>query len=371
MTIKRRYARLISSDSHVTEPADLWEKAIGSRFGERTPKMVGERDGRKGKYFDVGGGLYVVMEKIEAEAKKNRPGTRDAGTDPVVRLQFQRDAGLDAEIINPTTMGCIMQSPDLEIRNAAAAVYNDYMTEYCAPDPSRLISIAVVPTHDVDWAVNELQRVRGLGFRGAMINTVPPEGCLPFRDKSYDKLWAAVEELDIPLTLHILTGRVLDPISYAETDEEYAEAPSKFLDAYDEIRHVLANDFIFGRIFDRFPKLKLVTGEFELGWILPFVNRIDQMQADFRDVIKMPALNNKASDYMRMHVWHGMIDDPARDMMIPIAGVERVIWGSDFPHIRSIGLDAHERTAEMLQFLPAEDQARIVGENVAELYQIA
>ena len=370
MPTTRRYTRLISSDSHVTEPADLWQKAIGDRYGDRTPRMVGEREGRKGKYFDVGGGLMVVMEKIIAEAKKNRPGTRDAGTDPHVRLQFQRDAGLDAEIINPTTMGCIMQSPDLEIRNASAAVYNDYMADYCAPDPNRLIGIAVVPTHDVDWAVNELQRVRKLGFRGAMINTVPPVGCPPFRDKSYDKLWAVVEELELPLTMHILTGRVLDPISYAETEDEYAEAPGKFLDAYDEIRHVLANDFIFGGIFDRFPKLKLTTGEFELGWVLPFVNRIDQMQTDFSDVIKMPPLQHRASDYMRMHVWHGMIDDDARDIIIPMVGVNRVTWGSDFPHIRSIGLDAHDRTAEMFGSQSAADQARIVGGNVAELYQL-
>ncbi|MDA0262284.1 MAG: amidohydrolase family protein [Proteobacteria bacterium] len=370
MAIERRYARLISSDSHVTEPADLWLNALGGKFGERAPRMVGEREGRQGKYFDVGGGLYVVMEKIEAEAKKNRPGTRDAGSDQEVRLQFQRDAGLDAEIINPTTMGCIMQSPDLEIRTASAAVYNDYMAEYCAPDTNRLIGIAVVPTHDVDWAVNELQRVRKLGFRGAMINTVPPEGQAPYRDKRYEKIWAAAEELDIPLTLHILTGRVLDPISYAETDEEYAEAPGKFLDAYDEIRHVLANDFIFGQIFDKFPKLKLVTGELELVWVLPFVNRIDQMQTDFSDVIKMPALKHRASDYMRIHVWHGMIDDSARDIIIPIVGANRVTWGSDFPHIRSIGLDAHQRTAEMFGSLSAADQARIVGGNVAELYHL-
>ena len=370
MTAARKFDRLISSDSHVTEPADLWENALGSRFGERTPRMVGEREGRTGMYFDVGGGLYVVMEKIIAEARKNRPGTRDAGTDPVIRLQFQKDAGLDAEVINPTTMGCIMQSPDLEIRNASAAVYNDYIAEYCSPDPNRLIGVAVVPTHDVDWAVKELERVRGLGFRAAMINTVPPQGTAPYRNKYYDRLWAAVEELDIPLTMHILTGRVLDPISYAETEEEYAEAPGTFLDAYDEIRRVLANDFIFGGIFSRFPGLKLVTGEFELSWILPFVNRIDQMQSDFKDVIKMPALEHKASDYMRKHVWHGVIDDPSRDVTIPIAGVERVIWGSDFPHIRSIGLDAHARTAQMFELLPLADQARIVGGNVAELYHI-
>lgn len=73
MTAARKFDQLISSDSHVTEPSDLWENAIGSGFGERTPRMVGEREGRAGMYFDVGGGLLVVMEKIIAGLGKTGP----------------------------------------------------------------------------------------------------------------------------------------------------------------------------------------------------------------------------------------------------------------------------------------------------------
>ena len=47
-----------------------------------------------------------------------------------------------------------------------------------------------------------------------------------------------------------------------------------------------------------------------------------------------------------------------------------MLWGSDFPHVRSVGVDAHGVVGKMLQELPAEDQAKIVGLNTAELYNI-
>ena len=36
---------VVSADSHVVEPVDLWERAIGKRFGERVPRQVKGRFG--------------------------------------------------------------------------------------------------------------------------------------------------------------------------------------------------------------------------------------------------------------------------------------------------------------------------------------
>ena len=33
------FERLISADSHVMEPPDLWSKAIGDRYGDRAPHL--------------------------------------------------------------------------------------------------------------------------------------------------------------------------------------------------------------------------------------------------------------------------------------------------------------------------------------------
>jgi predicted TIM-barrel fold metal-dependent hydrolase len=46
------------------------------------------------------------------------------------------------------------------------------------------------------------------------------------------------------------------------------------------------------------------------------------------------------------------------------------MWGSDFPHVRSVGVDAQSAVGKMLAELPPQDQDKIVGLNTAALYNI-
>jgi predicted TIM-barrel fold metal-dependent hydrolase len=82
-------------------------------------------------------------------------------------------------------------------------------------------------------------------------------------------------------------------------------------------------------------------------------------------------LKMKASDYMRTRVYHGLIDDAYGPEMIPLIGADRVLWGSDFPHIRSIGLEAQEHVHRLLGALPHEEQAKVVGGSAAQVFNIA
>src|SRR5262249_42641793 len=135
-----------------------------------------------------------------------------------------------------------------------------------------------------------------------------------------------------------------------------------------EVMDELANEFIFGGVLDRHPKLKLVCSEFEISWIPNFMWRIDQMQDDFGYRLELPKLKMKASDYMKSRIWHGIIDAPLAAGAIEAVGVDRVLWGSDFPHVRSIGLDAHDRLAGIFKGLSEGDQKKLVAGNVAALY---
>ena len=54
MTAVRNFDSIISADSHVYEPSDLWEKALGDRFGERTPRTIYDYQGEEGTYFYSG-----------------------------------------------------------------------------------------------------------------------------------------------------------------------------------------------------------------------------------------------------------------------------------------------------------------------------
>jgi predicted TIM-barrel fold metal-dependent hydrolase len=78
----------------------------------------------------------------------------------------------------------------------------------------------------------------------------------------------------------------------------------------------------------------------------------------------------KAKDYMKTRVFHGFIDDTAAELAIPHVGTDRVLWGSDFPHIRSIGLDAQSTLYQQLQTFSVEDQAKLVGGNAANVFNL-
>jgi uncharacterized protein len=375
------FANVISADSHVMEPYDLWWKAIGQKFGDRTPRVLDEYQGRKGAFFysgNQGAPAAVIRDLIptsDAAAKTaEEKGLGAAGYLPEVRVRFQEEAGVRAEVLNPTRMLAILRNPDVEVVQACAQVFNDWEAEFISYDPSRLIGVSVIPMHDVEWAVKELQQTLQKGLVGPLINCQAPAGCPPYRDPAYDRFWAVAEGAGAPITLHILTGRVLSPLGSTDTQtpEERGDNPRRMLELFGEVQQVLANDFIFGGILDRFPHLKVVCSEFELSWIPHFMWRIDELQDPygFGPRMYLRELKMRASDYMKTRVYHGLIDDAYGPQMIPLIGADRVLWGSDFPHIRSIGLEAQEHVHKMFGTLPREDQERVVGGNAAKVFNV-
>ena len=374
------YHKLISADSHVMEPPDLWWKALGSKFGDRTPRPLDEYKGEKGSFF-YSGYLGSPVQRIrvplssETEAAAYEAGEKGmsaVGYDPEVRVRFQAEAGIDAEVLNPTTTFGLMRNPDAPVLQACSEVFNDWIADFASYSPQRLVGIGVIPMHDVDWAVGELTRTLSKGLKGPMINCQAPEGCPPYRDPVYDKFWAAAEEAGVPVTLHILTGRIMDALILArlgQTQEESSANPGLWIDLFIEGQTVLANDFIYGGILDRFPNLKLLCSEFEVSWIPGFMSRLDQLE-DVAPRLNLPKLKMRPSEYMKTRVFHGFIDDTAAEVAIPYVGVDRILWGSDFPHIRSMGLDAQSTLYRQLQTFSEEDQAKLVCDNAVKVFDL-
>ena len=95
--------------------------------------------------------------------------------------------------------------------------------------------------HDVDWAVEESNRTLGRGIKGPMVDWQAPKGCPPYRDPIYDRFRARDEEAGVYLTLHILTGRVIDALLLArtgQTREETSANPRLWVDLFIEIHTV-------------------------------------------------------------------------------------------------------------------------------------
>jgi predicted TIM-barrel fold metal-dependent hydrolase len=380
VAVTQHFQQLISADSHIYEPGDLWWKALGQRFGDRTPRALDTYQGQPGKFFYSGYQGCPVMRLREQNSPQTEAAAVEAaekgfgacGYDPTVRVKFQAEAGLAAEVLNPTSMLSILRNPDAEVVQACAAVFNDWEAAFVSHDRRRLIGVSVIPLYDVDWAVSELERTLGNSLLTPMIPCQAPSGCPPYRDPVYDRFWAAASAAGAPVTLHILTGRVLDPLILARTLQSPTEGQENaglWLELSNEIQLVLANDFIFGGILDRFPTLKIVCSEFEMSWVPGFMARLDQIDV-IAPRLHLPRLARRASDYMRTHIWHGFIDDTATVYSIPYVGAGQVLWGSDFPHTRSIGLEAQSTLCKQLATLPRQDQEKVVGGNAVQVFNL-
>jgi predicted TIM-barrel fold metal-dependent hydrolase len=364
MTVSTK--RVVSADSHVMEPPELWTR-LQEKYGDKAPHEIDEYRGAKGRFLDTGRQVLTLGVADQSQADR---GLREAGYLPEKRVEFQKAAGIEAETLYATYMLLIMQSPHVEALQGTAQLFNDWLIDFTAYDRTRLLGIGMIPMHDPEWATGELNRITRAGLRGVSVNVGAPEGAsAPYRDRAYDGFWARAEEAGIPVSLHALSGRVPDPYHLHDARAK-EEVFGGLLAIGFEIQGVLANDFIFGGILDRFPKLKLICSEFEIAWIPSFSTKLDQMVEKRSSRISLPNLHMKPSDYMRSRVWHGMIDDPFAAEVVSKMGVSQIMWGSDFPHVRSIGLDAQSTLSELLTSLPEADQLRITSGNVASLYNI-
>ena len=357
-----KFQNVISADSHVNEPIHIFADALGDRFGEETPRVITEYQGQKGRFW-FGGRQVVKLADAEADAEARY--RYDAGYDPEVRVKFQEEAKIKGELLNPGRMSGIMANPNKEMVKACAQVYHDWLAEFISYDPVRLLGVSTIPVEDVDWAVNEIKRTGKQGCRSVLINFYPNDAP-PLRHPVYEPIWATLQDLDMTLVLHILRGRLPDPLHFHKPEEQ-EEAPGRMIAVDYEIMDVLANDFIFGTILDRFPKLKVMCSEFEVSWIPSFMYRVDQIQNDYSHRMTLPKLEMKASEYMQSRIWHGFIDDPFAMDVLPRVGADQVVWGSDFPHIRSVGVDAQDRLSGLLEGIPRGDQEKIAGKNMARM----
>jgi predicted TIM-barrel fold metal-dependent hydrolase len=169
----------------------------------------------------------------------------------------------------------------------------------------------------------------------------------------------------MPVTIHIVTGAVRDPFTYHGA-EEREEVPKSFIDLFGEAAPVLANEFIFGGIFDRHPDLRIFLSEYDASWLPILRYRVERIQR----FPGLAPLRKKASQYLDDNIVVGIINDPLAQKMRHEIGVDRIMWGSDFPHPPCPYPRTHEKIEEIMGSLSPEERRKMTFDNVKKLYAI-
>ena len=174
--------------------------------------------------------------------------------------------GVEASIIYPS-IGLLLYytARDSDLFTAICQAYNDWLGEYCSGAPTRLKAIAMLNVDDVRTGVREMERCAKLGFVGAMIPVSPPER-MRYHSPEYDPLWAAAQDMEMPLGLHATTLR-LGPgqQDWDDMGDDAGLAKRILINGDHWVRMSLA-DMILSGVFDRFPKLWVGSVEHELSW---------------------------------------------------------------------------------------------------------
>lgn len=364
--------RIISADSHFVEPPNMWTERLDARFRDRAPHIEQGYKGRPGEWFrceniqpvQVGGffGSGKSAEELPEHLKRGFEVAPKSVWDPAERLKEQDRDGVSAEALY-TSMGMLLFGlDDAELRRECFRAFNDWATEYCSAYPKRLIGLGAITLEDIPAGVAELQRIAKNGLHGALIWGAPPEDHL-YSSTEYDPFWAAAQDLNMPLSLHILTGRAGNRFSRRKVLFGYMRLPQ-------EIQLTIA-DMITGGVFERFPRLKIVSAENDVSWIPHFMYRIDHAYDRLRHLegLTLPML---PSDYMRRNVWATFQFETSNvDFTRQSYSPDRMMWSSDYPHTDSPWPRSREFIGEAFKNIPAGDTAKITYGNAAELYSIA
>jgi predicted TIM-barrel fold metal-dependent hydrolase len=229
---------LVSADSHVNEAPDLFESRLPATLRERGPRIRADESGQDCWFTEglpptpLSFGVHAAGKRREGEAFEGRGLfiSRDdmvkGSYDPQARLADMDTDGLDAEVLYPGPLGglggggTLASIADRDLRHACIRAYNDWLADFCAVAPDRLLGIGLVRMEETEFAIAELERVANAGLRGAIVNAMPDlMGSPGLFSRSYDPFWAKASEVGLPLSLHILHSRSTPPLAEAARRE--------------------------------------------------------------------------------------------------------------------------------------------------------
>ncbi|MET9473762.1 amidohydrolase family protein [Streptomyces sp. NPDC002917] len=312
--------------------------------------------------------------------------TADRNWNSARRLAELAADGIVAEVVFPNTIPPFFPSASLmapapspeeyEQRWAGLRAHNRWLADFCADAPGRRAGVAQILLNDPAEAVREVRRTKEAGLTGGILlpGTPPGSGIPELYSQVYDPLWAVCEELDVPVNHH--GGSASPPLG----DEPAARAV--FMVETTWFSHRALWHLIFGGAFRRHPGLKLVLTEQGSGWIPGVVEMLDYYhgrlvaaasrtstaEAKFGAGLaaSMGASPGEVwrdncfvgASFMRPH------EVPLRDRI----GLDKIMWGSDYPHDEGTAPYSREGLRIAYAGLPPDEIAAMVGGNAARVY---
>lgn len=368
---------IVDADAHVYEPPATWQERVSSAHRARAPRVLRTDEGDVWSFND---GERVRPVGLMAAAGASFLGFRPSGLtyddvrpgfyDPEARLADMAADGIFAQLLYPSVCeeGARMFGDDRTLQLACVRAYNEWQRDFCAVAPARLYGHAVIPASGVGDATAELEWALREGYRGVLLSTFPNGSVEPTADDA--PFWARAEEAGVPVALHIGSFHADGPVKRRRF-EPGAVLPRASVSKSGANTVPLVARMIFSGLFERFPALRVLLVEANIGWIPAMLEQTDDMFLRYRWFTgTSAALPTMPSRVFHRNFWATfMIDTVGMDLRHRL-NVAHLMWSTDYPHTGTDWPNSRITIARVFRGVAADDVKRMLHDNVRALYRL-
>jgi len=381
------------ADNHYYEALDAFTRHLDPRLGPRVVEWA-EVGGRK--YHLIGGRISRVVVnptfdpvspagamaeyfrgnpsgRTPREYLRDREPIRPEYRDRVARLQVMDGQGLEKIWLFPT-LGAIYEEllkDDPEGVGLMFRAFNRWLEEdWGFAFEDRIFAAPYLTLADLDFAVSELEWALDRGARTIVMRPAAPTTVVGQRsptDPMFDPFWARVNEAGITVVLHA-SDSGYSTNGYAG-DEFRAKfdgpaRPSIRLTLLERAIYDFLATTLFDKLFDRFPNLRMASVENGAEFLPDLFKKLHSVARKYPGYF-----SEHPTDTFRQHVWINPFFEDDLDEVVSYMGADRVIFGSDWPHIE--GLPQPLDYLVELKHLDAADQRKVMRDNALALTELA
>jgi predicted TIM-barrel fold metal-dependent hydrolase len=392
-----RIPPIVDLDAHVVEPPDVWSSRLPSRLRGNgphiellpagVPKLVGsgyvEAPGVGGPdvawwcYEDHRASLKRTIAAVgfpreEVELRGVRYDEMRPGCwNPEDRISDMDINGVQAQLCFPNyPRFCGQQflwGKDRDLALLCVQAYNDWMVEeWCGQRGGRLIPLCLIPLWDAGLAVEEVRRNAARGVRAVAFTELPTYLGLPsLYTGHWDPFFAACQETGTVVCMHIGSG--------TKTPQASPDGPDA-VSATILFGNSVASlaDFLFAGIPHRFPDLRLMYAEAQIGWLPYLLERADDVWSTHRGWSQSQRYcpEPPSSYYWRGNIFSCFFKDPVGVDMLDRIGEDSVVFETDYPHSDSTWPESRQAAAEQFGHLDQDTIHKLARGNAIRLLEL-
>lgn len=284
-------------------------------------------------------------------------------TQPEVAIKKHLDVyGIDIAVLTGGPYAAAVHSnPDYAA--AYCRAFNDWTIEHWLAADSRFRGSIHIAPQDPQLAVEEIYR---LGERDDFIQVLMPAGSeKPFGNRKYHPIYAACEELGLPVCVHF--GAEGSGLSNPPTAAGY---PTYYLEmrmARPQIAMAHTVSLICEGVFEKYPNFMFLFIEHDFFWVPGLMWHMDADWKAVRDYT--PWVKRLPSEYLREHIRLGtqpMPNTPTpkdlRTLLDWMHADDVLVFASDYPH-----WDWDEPSAVLKGYEP-EYRQKVMVDNARAMY---